>query len=459
MPAAMLTPALASALLLGAFVSPDQSGETAEPTDRAPLLAPRPARRGLSERQIAAAVENLAADDWATREAASRLLEHTPAAAGALRAAAFDDDPERRTRAVAALSEGVQKAVRRGDLPAAAAFVEALNALWNADDPGSDDPGSPDAATPAGATARVEAAASAEAALGLFPTTVTPLAIAEVRRQGAAVMRTDLLNRGFGPAFGGGNRPAWSITLDDRWTGGEAGLRYLRLIDNLRQVHLTDDCPIPENARRGLIAREYGTFAVERRGKAFLGVSFSTGGAGGCQIESVTAGGPASRAGLRPGDVIVRFGETPINTPAALLDAIREEGTVDEATPVTVLRPGRPRAVIPVTLSRWPDRPLTDPNAPDPRFPFRPQPLPGLAPPGFAPPRPPGGFVPPAGPPGGLPPVPDFDPPFDPGFGDDPPVPRPPGEPPFGEPPFGPDRPAERFPGNGEPADLGDTED
>ena len=40
-------------------------------------------------------------------------------------------------------------------------------------------------------------------------------------------------------------------------------------------------------------------------------------------VPAVSPGGPAARAGLRPGDVVVRFGGLPINSAYALLDAIR----------------------------------------------------------------------------------------------------------------------------------------
>ncbi|QDT14320.1 PDZ domain-containing protein [Alienimonas californiensis] len=434
----VLTPALAAALLAGALAAPTGFAQEADGDEAlAPLIAPRPARQVISEERIAAAIEELAADDWATREAASRLLESAPAATDALRKAATDADPERRARSLAVLSEGVWQSAQRGDVQATAAFVDALAKLIAAADAADVEAPNPEPnpeqapaqlaapePLPADLARVAEAAGAAKSALGLFPTSVTPLAIAEVRRNGAAVMRTDQFNRGFGPAFGGGNTATWSITLDDRWTGGEEGLQHLRSIAGLNQVHLTDDCPIPEAARAGMVAGKYGDFAVERRGKAFLGVSFPPNGSGGCQVDRVTAGGPASRAGLRPGDLIVQFGDTPINTPAALLDAIREEGEVGEATPVTVLRAGQ-KTVIPVTLDRWPDRPLTDPD--EGGFGRRPQPLPQL--------------VPPADP---------FDIPADEAEGspDDAPLP-----------PFSPDRPAERVPGDGAPADLGDTED
>lgn len=345
----MPTPALLAALLLG--FAPQ---ETPPPPERAPLLAPRPAARALSAVRIAAAVRDLAAEDWATREAASRLLEGAPEAADALRAAALDVNIERRTRAVVALSEGLRGAMRRGDAAASSTFIDALTALRDRVNPsegdgpapggasGDDGPGAAPLLPGAGQLAEADASYLADGALKLVPSALTVVAVEAIRRDGAAVMRNPTSLRGFGPALGGGNRTAWTITLDDRWTGGADGLRHLRSFDAATRVHLTDDCPLPEIARAALVAGQYGDFSVERRGKAYLGVSFTTGGAGGCLIDTVVPGGPASRAGLRRGDVVVAFGEHPINTPAALLDAIREHGTVGKASDLTVLRRGRP---------------------------------------------------------------------------------------------------------------------
>ena len=443
----MLTPALLFGLLPGAAllaVAPP------EQVDRAPLVAPRPARRTVSAERIAAAVADLGADDWARREAASRLLESAPGAADALREAATDADLERRTRALAALAEGLRLAVRRGDTLAAGEFNRALTALRDAPLLPPNAEGTAEATAPP--AIRAETAAAADAALQLFPGALTKVAVAEVRRLGGVAMMNDPLGRGFGPGIGGRARYNWAITLDDRWAGGEEGLKHLRSIARLKQVYLTDDCPLPESARAGLHAGRYGLFSVERRGTAFLGVSFNAGGAGGCQIDRTTPGGPAARAGLRPGDVIVKFGETPILTPAALLDAIREEGEVGEAMPVTVLRPGRGELALPVTLTRWTGDAAVPQNAPLPGWPFRPQPLPGLAPP--RPPFNPDPILPGPDDPPPAPGVPDLEPGSEAeGEGDGRSEPR------ASRPPFTPDRPAPRIPGNGDPIDLGDTPD
>ena len=455
----MLTPTLLFVLLPGAALPAVAPPEQA---DRAPLIAPRPARRTASAERIAAAIADLGADDWARREAASRLLESAPGAAEALREAATDADLERRTRALAALAEGLRLGVRRGDTRAAGEFNVALKALRDApllapdaepdsdNEDGSDNGDGPEATAPP--AIRAETAAAADAALRLFPRALTKVAVAEVRRLGGVAKPHDPFGRGRGFGAGiGGSTLSWSVTLDDRWAGGEEGLTHLRSIARLTQVYLVDDCPLPDDARDDLHAGRYGLFRVERRGRAYLGVQFDSSGAGGCEIRDCEPGGPAARAGLRRHDVIVKFGDAPILTSASLLDAIREEGKVGEATPVTIVRPGRGEMVLPVTLSRWTDGPVNPrnaPNAPLPGWPFRPQPLPGLAPP-RAPVVPEPDDPPPA------PGVPDLDEetPEQEDEGDEPPEPR------VSRPPFTPDRPAPRIPGNGDPIDLGDTPD
>ncbi|MEM9703886.1 MAG: PDZ domain-containing protein, partial [Planctomycetota bacterium] len=241
----------------------------------------------------------------------------------------------------------------------------------------SDEDGEP----PAADAVIARSAERAEAALGAFPTAITTAALIEIQARGGAVAMLNGFNRAFAPGVGGPLSQPLSIALDDRWTGGEEGLKYLRSVSNLTQVHLTDDCPIPPKARADLIARRYGNFEVERRGKAFLGVQFTTGGAGGCQIGEVTPGGPAQKAGLRRGDIIIQFADTPINTPATLLDAIREQGEVGVPADVTVVRFGKTQKVE-VTLSRWPDQtidPLLNrgfPARPAPFQPALPRPVP-----------------------------------------------------------------------------------
>jgi putative serine protease PepD len=69
-----------------------------------------------------------------------------------------------------------------------------------------------------------------------------------------------------------------------------------------------------------------------------------TSGRTGAMVVSVVAGGPAEKAGLRKGDVIVDIDGTPIDGVDQLIVAIREHGIGDKVT-VTFLRGGQRRSV------------------------------------------------------------------------------------------------------------------
>ena len=74
--------------------------------------------------------------------------------------------------------------------------------------------------------------------------------------------------------------------------------------------------------------------------------------AGGSLIVSVARGGPAARAGIRPGDVITKVGELPIGDAKGLGTAVRSHDA-GERVEVTIWRDGRER-VLAVTLGEVP---------------------------------------------------------------------------------------------------------
>ncbi|MBX3467012.1 MAG: M20/M25/M40 family metallo-hydrolase [Planctomycetes bacterium] len=87
------------------------------------------------------------------------------------------------------------------------------------------------------------------------------------------------------------------------------------------------------------------------RGGPRLGVVLDRAQAGGgVKVERVAEGGPAARAGLRAGDVIVRLGEVDIDTAADLTGALRQQ-KVGEPVTVVVLREGE-RVTLEVRLAR-----------------------------------------------------------------------------------------------------------
>ena len=56
--------------------------------------------------------------------------------------------------------------------------------------------------------------------------------------------------------------------------------------------------------------------------------------------SAVMAGGPADKAGLRPGDVIVKFENREINTPEELIVAVRAQ-SVGDRVKLIYLRKGK----------------------------------------------------------------------------------------------------------------------
>jgi S1-C subfamily serine protease len=108
--------------------------------------------------------------------------------------------------------------------------------------------------------------------------------------------------------------------------GGSIGLGFAIPINQARRVAVE------------LIRTGHSTHAV-------LGANVNVGwGGNGAQITSsktaITPGGPAAAAGLRPGDVITRFGRQPVANANALLDAVRS-ATPGTKVRVTFYRGGR----------------------------------------------------------------------------------------------------------------------
>jgi putative serine protease PepD len=112
--------------------------------------------------------------------------------------------------------------------------------------------------------------------------------------------------------------------------GGSIGLGFAIPINQARRVAVE------------LIRTGHATHAV-------IGAVLNLGwGGNGAQIAAgqtgITAGGPAAQAGLRPGDVITRFGGQPVGSAAALLDAVRS-AVPGSRVKVTFLRGGQVHTV------------------------------------------------------------------------------------------------------------------
>ena len=116
--------------------------------------------------------------------------------------------------------------------------------------------------------------------------------------------------------------------------------------------------PIIEQLRQnGRVSRGYlgvSVVSVNEALRGALGLQEATG----VVIREVVPGGPAAAAGLRPGDVIVRIGETVVEDRADLEYALSTQYKPGDTVPVTVVRDAREQTVQ-VKLG---DRPTAQPR-------------------------------------------------------------------------------------------------
>jgi S1-C subfamily serine protease len=106
---------------------------------------------------------------------------------------------------------------------------------------------------------------------------------------------------------------------------------------------------IPSNTVRRIADQLIEKGSVERSGRAFLGVRVSSIVGGGVLVAGVTPGGPAAKAGIKPGEIIVAVDGKPTST-ADVLVAVLAGLKPGQRVSVKILqRNGKVRTVI-VTL-------------------------------------------------------------------------------------------------------------
>jgi S1-C subfamily serine protease len=70
---------------------------------------------------------------------------------------------------------------------------------------------------------------------------------------------------------------------------------------------------------------------------------------GGIQIQSVESGGPADKAGLRSGDIILQFEGKPVDTIDAL-HKVLDESSIGRSITLWVLRDGQLKSLVAVPV-------------------------------------------------------------------------------------------------------------
>jgi S1-C subfamily serine protease len=112
---------------------------------------------------------------------------------------------------------------------------------------------------------------------------------------------------------------------------------------------------IPSNTAKEIASKLIATGKVAPTGRAFLGVVVATIVLGGVLVESVTPGGPAAKAGIKPGEVIVSVAGQSITTTdvlSSVLATLRPGQTV----PVQILTPTGQVSTVQVTLGSEPGK-------------------------------------------------------------------------------------------------------
>jgi putative serine protease PepD len=112
---------------------------------------------------------------------------------------------------------------------------------------------------------------------------------------------------------------------------------------------------IPSNTAKSIATKLIQSGSVATAGRAYLGVVVSSGVVGGVLVVSVDPGGPAAKAGIRSGDLIVAVAGKSIDTTDVLVNVLaglRPGQTV----PVQILTPSGGESTVQVTLDRQPGR-------------------------------------------------------------------------------------------------------
>ena len=146
------------------------------------------------------------------------------------------------------------------------------------------------------------------------------------------------------------------VVLGRAWNGGDEGLKYIARLSFVQTgVYRVKTAKVSEEALQRLTDQKP-DLKVEIRG-AFLGVKWMSGGAFGfggpqpCLINEVTPKSPAEKAGLKRDDIIVKFGEKPVETFPDLIDLLKSTDPGEKVV-FTLMRDGE-ELKLPVELSDW----------------------------------------------------------------------------------------------------------
>lgn len=127
--------------------------------------------------------------------------------------------------------------------------------------------------------------------------------------------------------------------------GGSIGIAFAIPADMARQA--VKQLAAGKQIQRGFIGATIQTLSAE------LAAAQGLAGRQGALVAAVAEGGPAQRAGLQPGDVVVAVDGEPVTTSSALTRKVASAGP-NRAVKLDVIREGRPRSITVRTGTRPP---------------------------------------------------------------------------------------------------------
>ncbi|WP_339730935.1 PDZ domain-containing protein [uncultured Gimesia sp.] len=145
------------------------------------------------------------------------------------------------------------------------------------------------------------------------------------------------------------------VALGARWSGAELGLRFIKRIRKFDTFYLIKGHPLNELALDDLRKAIPSTRFQARDSDAMLGISSGdVSGRDGCLVGDVSEGLAAQKAGIRSGDLIVKFDGKDVESFQGLVDLIGKKSAGD--TVDVELKRNDKLMTLKVTLSSWLDK-------------------------------------------------------------------------------------------------------
>lgn len=142
------------------------------------------------------------------------------------------------------------------------------------------------------------------------------------------------------------------VILNSEWKGGDQGLVHIKRLKYFPVLYVTTRAPISAEALQELRKSfEPNDLKIEQRGDACLGVQSLLAPGEHCRISSVEKDSAADKAGLKDGDVILKFDGHPVTEFKDMVELIKARAPGDEVE-IEILR-NEEKLVKKAVLAQW----------------------------------------------------------------------------------------------------------